>query len=153
MDPDPQRGADKLIGGDKLTCLIIPFCVSEGRSKKVRDRGACSALPASGAAMASAKPMAAEAVGGGELVSMLLRSCHCDQSPLLETMAMGVALLLRACFKDGIVGMFEVEVCLVERLVGRSGSYDPPVTTTDFGRRSSYQEDFRNCAKDERLKR
>lgn len=89
--------------------------------------------------------MSAEAVGGGLLISIL--SCHCDHGPLLETMAMGVALLLRDCFNEGIVWMFEVEVRLVEGPAGRSGSYDPPVTTTDFGRLTSYQEDFRNYAK------
>lgn len=57
--------------------------------------------------MASATLMGAEAdaVGGGELISVLLGSCHCDQGPLSETMAMGVALLLLTCFNDGIVWM------------------------------------------------
>lgn len=54
--------------------------------------------------------MAAETVGGGELISVSLGSCHCDHGPLLETMAMGVVLLLRDCFNEGIVWMFEVEV-------------------------------------------
>lgn len=129
--------------------MIISFCVSEGRSKKVSDRGACSALPASGALMASATLMGAEAdaVGGGELISVLLGSCHCDQGPLSETMAMGVALLLLACFNDGIVWMGEVEVGLVEGPPGRSGSYDPPVTTADFKRSPSCQQGFRNFSK------
>lgn len=82
--------------------------------------------------MGSANLMTAEAVGGGESISILMGSCHCDQGPLLETMAMGLALLLRACFNDGIVWMFKVEVRLVEGSVGRSGSYDPPVTTADL---------------------
>ena len=142
VDPDPQRGAQAWLINlwGKLTCSIIAFCVSEGRSRKVSDRGVCSALPTSGAAMGSAELMAAEAVGGGEMISILLGSCHCDEGPLLETMAMGFALFLRACFDDGdgIVWMFEVEVRLVEGPAGRSGSYDPPITTADFGRRSSY---------------
>lgn len=63
--------------------------------------------------MGSADLMAAETVGGGELISVSLGSCHCDHGPLLETMAMGVVLLLRDCFNEGIVWMFEVEVGLV----------------------------------------
>lgn len=99
--------------------------------------------------MGSATFMGAEAdaVGGRELILVLSRSCHCDQGPLLETIAMGVALLLLACFNDGIVRVFEVEVGLVEGPPGRSGSYDPPVTTAGFRRRPSCQQDFRNSAK------
>lgn len=86
--------------------MNISFCVSAGRSKKVSELGACSVLPAPGASMGSADPMAAEAVGDVELDSILSGSGHCSQGPLLGKMAMGVVFLPRACFNDGIVWVF-----------------------------------------------